>query len=183
VRNILKLSAAPALAIMVLAVFGPSAMAVGRDTGASASIVIDAPPSVVWDAVHEERMHDPELAYAKILERRGNSYTLEEKFLAIPIIGSVTAVLEQHEVPMRSINYSLLKSDKFKRMEGSWNLTPVAGGKTLLKLSSLLDVGVPFSGLFIRNATQRKIDRRLSNVKRVAERERARMASEGKLPI
>jgi hypothetical protein len=172
-----------ALAVVVLAGFGQSAMAIGRDIGASASIVIDAPPSVVWDAVHEERMHDPDLAYAKILDRRGNSYTLEEKFLAVPIIGSVTAVLQQHEVPMRSIDYSLVKSDKFKRMEGSWNLTPVSGGKTLLKLSSLLDVGVPFSGPFIRSATKRKIDRRLSNVKRVAERERARMASEGKLPI
>jgi Polyketide cyclase / dehydrase and lipid transport len=169
------------LAALVATTCGLPSQALGSELGASSSILINAPPKVVWRAVHEERLHDPDLAYVKVLGRRGESSTLEEKFVSVPIIGSVICVLNEHELQYKRIDYRMLKSDKFKRMEGSWDLTPVAGGtQTLLKLSSYLDVGVPFSGLFIRSATQRKIERRVSAVKCVAEREQAQLAAEGR---
>jgi hypothetical protein len=174
-----RITARAALALVASAVFTGSAYARGGEAGASATVLINACPEVVWKAVHEVRLHDPDLAYARTLTRQGNSSTLEEKFLSIPIIGAVTAVLQENETPLKRIDYSLISSDKFKRMEGSWLLTPVCGGKqTLLQLSSFLDVGVPFSQPFIRSATERKIDRRLSNVKQVAEREQATLAGQ-----
>ncbi|HEY9791761.1 MAG TPA: SRPBCC family protein [Candidatus Obscuribacterales bacterium] len=172
-----RLAAPAIIALAASAVLSSSAQARAGDPGASASVLINASPEVVWKAVHEERLHDPDLAYAKILGKRGNSSTMEEKFVSVPILGEVIAVLQENETPLKRIDYSLIRSDKFKRMEGSWSLTPVCGGKqTLLQLSSFLDVGVPFSQPFVRNATSRKIDRRLSNVKQVAEREQASLA-------
>ena len=147
-------------------------------------MLIDACPEIVWKTIHEERMHDPDLAYTKILEREGNSSTLEQKFLGVPIIGPVIAVLKEHEIPFRRIDYALIKSDKFKHMEGCWSLTSVRGGKqTLLELTSYLDLGIPFSGPFVKNATERKIDKRIRNVKRVAEREQAEVANRSERDI
>jgi hypothetical protein len=148
---------------------------------ASASILINATPKVVWSAVHRERFQDPDLAYVTVLGKTAGSTLMEEKFISVPILGSVTAVLKQDEEPFKQIHYSLVRSDKFKRMEGTWVLTPVAGGKqTMLKLSSFLDVGVPFSGPFIRSATQRKITCRIANVKRMAEARQAELSALGR---
>lgn len=148
---------------------------------ANASVVINATPKVVWQAIHEERFQDPDVAYSKILQHSTNSDVVEQKFTGIPMLGSVVAVTKQNEVPLKEINYSLVSSDKFKAMEGSWALTPSSSGKqTTLSLSSYLDVGVPFSGFFIRNATQKKISRRIANVKKLAEKEQAQLAARGK---
>jgi hypothetical protein len=148
---------------------------------ANASVVINATPKVVWQAIHEERFQDPDIAYSKILQHSANSDVVEQKFVGIPILGSVVVVTRQNEVPLKEINYSLVSSDKFKAMEGSWALTPSGSGKqTTLSLSSYLDVGVPFSGFFIRSATQKKIAQRIANVKTLAEREQAQLAARGK---
>ena len=121
------------------------------------------------------------MEYSKILQHGVNSDVVEQKFIGIPLLGSVVAVTQQNEVPLKQINYSLVRSDKFKAMEGSWSLSPSQSGKqTTLSLSSYLDVGVPFSGMFIRSATQKKIARRVNNVKKMAEREQAQLAASGK---
>jgi hypothetical protein len=173
-----------ALAAVVSTVMVSPADARAIDGAVSSSVLIEATPEVVWRAVHEERMNDPDLGYVKVLEHKGNRMLLEEQFVSVPILGQVTAVLQQHEEPFKRIDYTLIRSDKFKRLEGSWMLTPMAGGKhTLLELSSLLELGVPFSGPFVKNATQRKIDKRVKNVKHAAEREAARMAGNGKHDI
>jgi hypothetical protein len=152
----------------------------GKKVGSSASILIKASPKTVWRAVHNERNHNPEVEYSKVLESSGNTSVIEQKFTNIPILGSVVAVTHQTEVPMQRIDYKMVRSDKFKALEGSWILTPANGGThTELKLSSHLDVGVPFSGMFIKNATKKKLERRLSNVKSIAEREQARIAAGG----
>jgi ribosome-associated toxin RatA of RatAB toxin-antitoxin module len=144
---------------------------------AKAAIHIKAPPRVVWKAVHAERHVNPEVAYSKVLTESGNIKTIEQKFVNIPILGSVVAVTKQTEEPHKRIDYELLKSDKFKALEGSWTLTPHNGGnETMLELRSHLDVGVPFSGMFIKNATQKKLQKRIANVKQIAEKEQARIA-------
>jgi hypothetical protein len=140
--------------------------------------LIKAPASVVWETVHEERKHDPDLAYSKILESGVNECRLEQKFVLIPVVG--TAVCEMHnaEVPLQRIDYKLLKSDRFKAMEGSWVLTPQADGKhTLLELSTHLDMGLPVPEHFMTSATKKKLAKRLGNVKKMAESTHAKLAA------
>jgi len=65
-------------------------------------------------------------------------------------------------------------------LDGSWDLQPVNGGKeTMLQLKSHLDIGIPFSGIFIKAATQKKIEKRVANIKNIAEHEQARVAQKG----
>lgn len=145
---------------------------------ACGSILIKAPPSVVWKAIHTERNTDPDIAYSKILESTGDTLLLEQKFLHIPILGTVIAVTKQTEHLDQRIDYRLVRSDKLKALEGSWELTPVKGGRnTMLQLRSRLDIGVPFSAVFVKGATQKKLERRIANVKCLAEREQERNGS------
>jgi hypothetical protein len=168
-----------ALAFLGVPLINQTAEAAGTDSaGASAAVLVNATPKAVWRALHEERYHDPDIASVRVLEEGAGHMMLEEVFQSVPILGSVTAVLEQHEIPYGRIDYSLVKSDKFKSMHGCWLLTPVDNGqRTLLKLTSFIDVGIPFSGIFLKNTTQQKINRRVCNVKELAERENHHLAA------
>lgn len=138
-----------------------------------ASITIKAPPEVVWDAVHEQRKTDPELAYSKVLRQGVNEATLEQKFMVIPVIGSAVCTMNTQEVPNRRIDYQMIKSDRFKAMEGSWILTPSADGKsTTLELSSHVDLGLPVPRGMMNGVTQKKLERRLAHVRELAEKSR-----------
>jgi hypothetical protein len=170
-------------ALALLSSFAPQSQAAERPSGkadATASILINATPRTVWKAIHVERTQNPEVEYSKIVEDNGNVKMLEQKFTNIPIFGSVTAVTRQVEETNKHIDYSLVKSDKFKALEGAWDLTPVNGGRqTMLQLQSHVDIGVPFSGIFIKSTAQKKLNRRLAHVKTLAEKEQARIAATG----
>lgn len=138
-----------------------------------ASITIKAPPEVVWDAVHEQRKSDPELAYSKVLKQGVNEAVLEQKFMVIPVIGSAVCTMNTQEVPNRRIDYQMIKSDRFKAMEGSWVLTPSADGKTTtLELSSHIDLGLPVPRAMMNGVTHKKLERRLAHVRELAEKSR-----------
>lgn len=140
--------------------------------------LIKAPAAVVWDTVHEERKHDPDLAYSKILHSGENECRLEQKFTLIPVIGTAVCEMRNAEVPLQRIDYKLIKSDRFKAMEGSWVLTPQNDGKyTMLELSTHLDMGVPVPEHFMTSATKKKLARRLGNVKKMAESTHAKLAA------
>jgi hypothetical protein len=134
-------------------------------------VLINAPASVVWYSVHEERKADPDIAYSKILEQNNNELTLEQRFVLIPMLDSSTCVMKNTEIPMQRIDYHLLKSDHLKAMEGSWVLTPSLDGKsTLLELSTHIDTGLPIPHFFVNNAIAKKVERRLHHVKAMAEK-------------
>jgi len=138
-----------------------------------ASIVIKAPPEVVFNAVHEQRKVDPELAYSKVMRQGVNESQLEQKFTSIPMIGSATCLINTQEVPNRRIDYQMVKSDKFKSMEGSWVLIPSADGKsTTLELSSHIDTGLPVPRMMMNGITKQKMERRLAHVRELAEKNR-----------
>jgi len=144
----------------------------------TARTLIEAPPRIVWDAVHEERQKDPDIEYSKVLETSENKCRLEQKFKLIPVFG--TAVCEMHnwEVPLERIDYKLIKSDRFKSMEGSWVLTSKEDGRfTMLELSTHLDLGIPVPGGLMKSVTSKKLTKRLSNVKKVAEQTQKQMAT------
>jgi hypothetical protein len=181
VRNFLVMGVSFAL----LSSFVPSSAAEAgtKPSGkadATASILIKAPPRTVWKAIHLERTQNPEVEYSKIVQDSGGVKLIEQKFTNIPLLGSVTATTRQVEDVNKHIDYSLVKSDKFKALEGAWDLSPVAGGKeTMLQLRSHVDIGVPFSSIFIKGTAQKKLNRRLANVKTIAEKEQARIAANG----
>lgn len=143
-----------------------------------AKIVIDAPPSIVWDTVHDERKKDPDLAYSKVLSQKDNHAILEQKFQLIPVFGTSVCKMSNDEVPGKRIDYKLLHSDRFKAMEGSWVLNPVDNGKkTELVLSTHIDLGIPAPESMMNNVTGKKLQRRLGNVKKMAERIQAQVAA------
>jgi len=132
--------------------------------------LVRAPISTVWYSVHEQRKRDPDLAYSKVLEQSGNESTLEQKFVLLPIFGSSVCVLKNVETPLERIDYRLLRSDHFKAMEGSWILTPSSDGKsTMLELISHIDLGLPIPHCIVNATIAKKIERRLNNIKEMAE--------------
>ena len=142
-----------------------------------AKILIKASAHVVWDTVHEERQHDPDLEYSKILNHADNNATLEQKFSLIPIIGTAVCVMKNREVPNERIDYNMVSSDRFKAMEGSWVLTPGSDqNSTYLELSSYLDTGLPITRPLVEGVTARKLQRRVTNVKNMAEAMQHRVA-------
>ncbi len=142
-----------------------------------ARIFIKASPHVVWETVHEERKRDPDLAYSKVLKQEHNQSVLEQKFALIPVIGTAVCVMNNTEVPLQRIDYNMVSSDRFKALEGSWVLTPTEDNSaTYLELSSYLDMGLPVPRPFVESVTAKKLQRRLSNVKNMAEATQSRLA-------
>ncbi len=141
----------------------------GQQPGVKAAIDIMASPNYVWDAVHQERAHDPDLSYSKVVQQKGNRILIEQKFNALPVIGEATCLMVQEETPSKRIDYKLVKSDKFKDMSGSWVLESKSDGTTRLELYSMLDTGMPYSQGIINSLLQDKINKRLVRVKTAAE--------------
>ncbi len=155
-----------------------------RTTGGNtmaAAIHIHATPEVVWRAIHEERSHDPDLAYSKVLNQNGSELILEQKFAILPIIGTAVCVMTNKEVENRKIEYKLVKSDHFKAMEGSWEITPIDNNRcSELVLTSYVDLGLNVPRMFMDDITGKKLQRRLSNVKKAAETVQSKLASDNK---
>lgn len=138
-------------------------------SGVKGTIEIKASPTEVWEAVHKERANDPDLAYSKVIQTKGNRVLIEQKWHALPVIGEATCMLVTEETPLKRIDYKLVKSDKFKDMAGSWVLNSKKSGHTTLELYSLLDTGLPYSQGIINSVLQEKINKRLLRVKTAAE--------------
>ncbi len=144
----------------------------GKLEAVTAKINILAPAGVVWQVVHEERKHDPDLAYSKVISEGNNEFLLEQKFCLIPVIGTSVCQMQQKETPDSRIDYKLIKSDRFKVMEGSWVLIPSADKlSTTLELTTTLDLGMPVPQAVINHVTLKKLERRLHHIKHMAEKE------------
>ncbi|MBX9770924.1 MAG: hypothetical protein K2X29_06115 [Candidatus Obscuribacterales bacterium] len=131
---------------------------------AKASLLIKATPEQVWHAILDVPESD-DMAYSKQIERKGNVAIIEEKYVKLPIIGEAIAVIKQTEDPFKRIDFELVRSDKFKAMEGSWVLTPMDNGKhTLVELSSYTDAGVPIPRFIIDITTKQRVKGRLQEV-------------------
>lgn len=146
---------------------------------ATARILIEAPPMVVWNTVHAERDHDPDIMYSRVLEQGVNECVLEQKFSVMPVVGSAVCVMRQVEKPLKRIDYCLIRSDRFKSLKGSWILTPTADGNmTYLELSTFADTGLRLPRVLVDSFTAQKLERRLTNIKHMAEAEQLRVAAQ-----
>lgn len=144
------------------------------------SVVIKASPEIVWQSVHDERASDPDLAYSKVLEKGENESRLEQKFTFLPVIGTAVCEMRNWEVPLQRIDYKMIKSDRFKSMEGSWVLTPMDNGQTKLELSTNLDMGLPVPRAMVNGIASKRITVRLKHVKDMAESRQNKLAQSKK---
>lgn len=143
---------------------------------AKSSLLIKAPPEQVWDMIlNVEDSEDT--AYSKTLERKGNISIIEEKYIKLPIIGEAVAVIKQTEEPFKRIDFELVRSDKFKAMEGSWVLTPMDNGKhTMVELTSFTDTGIPVPRFIVDITTKQRVKGRLQELQMAVEKAKRRTA-------
>lgn len=134
-----------------------------------AKLLIKASPEVVWQSIHNEQNADQDLVYRKILSHGINDVVSEQKLHHLPIIGTAVSTMHTTEVPMKRIDYTMIKSDRFKALEGSWVLSPGPNKSTYLELSSYCDIGIPVPRPIRDGITVKKLEKRLANVKKNSE--------------
>ncbi len=134
-----------------------------------AKLLIQAPTEIVWQSIHNEQNGDADLVYRKIISHGLNDVVSEQKLAHLPIIGTAVSTMHTTEVPLKRIDYSMVKSDRFKALEGSWVLTPATNKSTYLELSSYCDIGIPIPRPLREGITVKKLEKRLANVKHNSE--------------
>lgn len=138
--------------------------------GVSATIVVNASASIVWNALQDQRFADE--FHRKIVSSSANNIMVEEVFADIPVLGSATCLVSENEVPCRRIDFTLVKSDKFKEFKGAWIFTPSADGKqTTVRLTTYCETGcrIPFARSITDTTIQKNERMRLAEIKELAE--------------
>lgn len=128
------------------------------------STVINEPIAVVWRAIQRLRTADQE--HRKLISYQNNQAVIEERFFGLPIIGDATCIYKESEVPLDTINYCLIRSDRFKVFEGSWKVAAINDKKTSVCLTSSCDPGlrIPFWKEISHAATVRNVKHRLEEL-------------------
>lgn len=135
-----------------------------------AQMLIQATPDIVWQSIHNEQNADQDLVYRKIISKSINDVVSEQKLHHLPFIGTAVSTMHTTEVPLKRIDYQMVKSDRFKALEGSWVLNPGPNNKsTYLELSSYCDIGIPIPHPIRDGITVKKLEKRLVNVKKNSE--------------
>lgn len=148
-----------------------------------AQMLIQATPEIVWQSIHNEQNADQDLVYRKIISKGVNDVVSEQKLHHLPIIGTAVSTMHTTEVPLKRIDYEMVKSDRFKALEGSWVLHPGPNKKsTYLELSSYCDIGIPMPRPIRDGITVKKLEKRLANVKKNSEYAQVQIA-EDKVPV
>ena len=78
----------------------------------SRTTTVDAPIKEVWQALRKERTTDPK--HRRVISASGNDYIIQETFEHLPVVGDAVCVYQEHEIPMRRLEYKMLRSDKLK---------------------------------------------------------------------
>ncbi len=141
--------------------------------------IIKAKPEVVYNAII--KLRDESKDTVKEISRDGQrACVLEETFDDLPVIGKAKCVYKEVYIPYKKIEYSLVKSDRFRAFEGTWLLSPTEDGEaTKLSLTSYADVDlpVPFCKQLCKMQTMRGVKRRIRLVKSQCEKQALSMKS------
>lgn len=134
-------------------------------------IVVNAKPEEVYKAII--KLRDESKDSVKELSREGpHACILEETFDHLPIIGDAKCVYKEVYVPYRTIEYYMVRSEKFRAFEGRWQLSPAPSGEaTNVSLSSYVDLAipVPFAKQLTKMQTMKGVKKRLKDVKTICE--------------
>lgn len=174
-------SVVSALVASTIVVAAPLAAVAGESKSASKlETVINAKPEVVYNAIL--KLRDESKDTVKEVSRDGqHACVLEETFNDLPVIGTAKCTYKEVYIPFKKIEYSMVKSEKFRAFEGSWLLSPTADGQsTNLSLSSFVDVDlpVPFCKQLCKMSTMRGLKRRLKLVRESCEKQTLSMKSQ-----
>lgn len=134
--------------------------------GVESSVVITAPPEVVFEHIQLSRNREP--GRRKLLSHENATAIIEECFADLPVIGSAKCTYSEVETPAKRVEYHMISSDKLKSFEGAWELLPLeAGQKTLVKLNSYTEpkIPFPFARELASSSTLKDVKRRLHNLK------------------
>jgi len=139
--------------------------------GSCQEVIVNAKPDAVYNAILKLREDSQDTV--KEVSRQANRCVLEEKFPGLPIVGDAKCVYEEVYTPYSRIEYSMVRSDRFKAFEGRWTIVPTEDGTaTRLSLSSYVDVDipVPFAKQICKIQTSHGVKERLQEVKAICEK-------------
>jgi len=148
---------------------GPDAKSAPR--GSCQEVIVNAKPEAVYNAIR--RLRDDSQDTVKELSHQANHCVLEETFPGLPLIGDAKCVYEEVYTPNSRIEYSMVRSDRFKAFEGRWLIMPTEDGTaTRLSLSSYVDVDIPFpfAKQLCKLQTYHGVKERLQEVKSTCEK-------------
>lgn len=172
-------SVVSALVATTFVVTTPLAAVADEKSASVLQTVIKARPEVVYNAII--KLRDESKDTVKEVSRDGqHSCVLEETFDDLPVIGKAKCTYREVYVPYKKIEYSLIKSEKFRAFEGTWLLSPTDDGQsTNLSLSSYVDVDlpVPFAKQLTKMTTMRGVKRRIKMVRASCEKQALSMTS------
>jgi hypothetical protein len=145
--------------------------------GSCQEVVVNATPEAVYNAIR--RLRDDSQDTVKELSHQANHCVLEETFPGLPLIGDAKCVYEEVYTPNRRIEYSMIRSDRFKAFEGRWLIVPTEDGTaTRLSLSSYVDIDIPlpFAKQLCKLQTSHGVKERLQEVKSICEKNQVAQA-------
>jgi hypothetical protein len=139
--------------------------------GSCQEIVVNAKPEAVYHAIR--RLRDDSRDTVNELSHQAIHCVLEETFPGLPLIGDAKCVYEEVYTPNSRIEYSMVRSDRFKAFEGRWLIVPTEDGTaTRLSLTSYVDVDIPlpFAKQICKLQTSHGVKERLQEVKSTCEK-------------
>ena len=139
--------------------------------GSCQEVIVKASPEAVYKTIIGMRNDSDDTV--KELSHQANRCVLEERFPGLPLVGEAKCVYEEVYTPYSRIEYSMVRSDKFKAFEGRWLIVPTEDGTaTRLSLSSFIDVDLPlpFAKQICKLQTSHGVKERLQEVKSTCEK-------------
>lgn len=134
--------------------------------GVESSVIIEASPKAVFEAIQHSRMEEPHRR--KVVSSHDGVAVMDEHFSELPVIGNAHCTYKEVETPYKRIDFALLSSEKLKAFEGSWVLTPLGNGeRTEVKLNTYSEpkVWLPFAKEVAGSSILKDIRRRLDTLK------------------
>ena len=159
--------------VLIAASSSSAALATPRGhRGVESSVVIDASPKAVFEAIQHSRVQEPHRR--KVVSHHDGVAVMDEHFSELPVIGNAHCTYKEVETPYKRIDFALLSSEKLKAFEGSWILTPLGNGeRTEVKLNTYSEpkVWLPFAKEVAGSSILKDIRRRLDSLKAWVESE------------
>ena len=133
-----------------------------------ASGTVRASPAAVWKVLTDyERMPEfvPDLATTRVVSRTGNRVILEQSGVArfMFLSRTINLVVQAHEVPMQTIDISLVTGD-MKAYDCRWRITPLPDGGTRVDYSGQMVPKFYVPGMLGSNLIKRDITRMMQAV-------------------
>lgn len=134
------------------------------------SIVVRAPVKAVWQAIQDQRLKDPDQVSMTPLKKEPGKILLEQKLCFASAFGDAECTVNVLEIPLKRVDYWMVESEDFKSIEGSWVVEPVAADETRLTLTSSMDLRMPLPKFVVNALIQKRLERNLDMVRKMAEK-------------